>query len=401
MENNHNNFIVSFIESFDIYNLIQYYCESNYKDIIFKEMCYIYENSILIDEAVLSDEVDIDSLTTTEQMILDCIDFYDEHICVPRSIKTTNDEDYNVTQQDKIDLIKSYYQPPQKSDEWYKYRSMLITASSAWKLLHSNASINEFIYNKCKPFNILKYKCVNVNSPFHWGNKYEDVSVSLYEHIYNVKVEDFGCIKHPKYDFLGASPDGIVVSNNRRGRMLEIKNIVNRDITGIPKKEYWIQTQLQMETCDLDDCDFLECRFKEYDTEEEFRADGSFTHTSTRNYKGIMIQFFDGISPIYEYAPFLCDESVFNLWSSSILEKNKENTWIKNIYWHLPEFSCVHIKRNRFWFESVLPIFEESWKIIQKEKKDGFEHRKPKSRSTRKKNTPQNIIFSLETIKQL
>ena len=58
--------------------------------------------------------------------------------------------------------------------------------------------------------------------------------------------------------------------NDRYGRMLEIKNIVNRDITGIPKKAYWVQMQLQMEVCDLEECDFLETRFKEYDNEQAF-----------------------------------------------------------------------------------------------------------------------------------
>ena len=51
--------------------------------------------------------------------------------------------------------------------------------------------------------------------------------------------------------------------------MLEIKNIVNREITGIPKNEYWIQTQIQMETCDLSFCDFVETRIKEFSNEEE------------------------------------------------------------------------------------------------------------------------------------
>ena len=46
--------------------------------------------------------------------------------------------------------------------------------------------------------------------------------------------------------------------------MLEVKNIYNREIRGIPKEEYWIQMQIQMETCDLDICDFLETRFLEY-----------------------------------------------------------------------------------------------------------------------------------------
>ena len=56
--------------------------------------------------------------------------------------------------------------------------------------------------------------------------------------MYHTQIKDFGCIQHSKYKFLGASPDGINVDphNERYGRMLEIKNIVNREINGIPKK---------------------------------------------------------------------------------------------------------------------------------------------------------------------
>jgi hypothetical protein len=45
---------------------------------------------------------------------------------------------------------------------------------------------------------------------------------------------------------------------------------VNREITGIPLEAYWIQMQVQMEVCDLDECDFFETQFKEFDTSEEF-----------------------------------------------------------------------------------------------------------------------------------
>ena len=397
MQNDSNETIITDIISvIDSYNLVQYFSEPNYKSIIFHELCMLFENVIEYEENFHNEKI----ITPVEEIILDCIDFYENFIVVPRSINETKN-DYVKISEKKIELIKSYYQPPQKSEEWYKYRNELITASSAWKLLHTEASKNEYIYNKCKPFDIAKYSTVNINSPFHWGNKYEDVSVALYEHLYNVKVEDFGCIKHPKYNYLGASPDGIVVSENRRGCMLEIKNIVNRDITGIPKKEYWIQTQLQMETCDLDDCDFLECRFKEYENEEEFKNDGTFSYTAEGKFKGIMIQFFDGFNPFYEYAPFLCDETTFNLWNSSILGKNKNYTWVKNIYWFLPEYSCVHIKRNKLWFESICPILADSWKIIEKEKKEGYEHRKPKKRIKVNKKKDENILFSLDTIKQL
>ena len=104
-------------------------------------------------------------------------------------------------------------------------------------------------------------------SPMHWGQKYEPVSVMLYEKRFQTKVDDFGCIQHRDYKCIGASPDGIVTDakSERYGRMLEIKNIVNREIDGNPLKAYWIQMQIQLETCDLEYCDFLETRIKEYE----------------------------------------------------------------------------------------------------------------------------------------
>jgi putative phage-type endonuclease len=140
---------------------------------------------------------------------------------------------------------------------------------SAYKAFESQSSINQLIYEKCQPLKSFdedeEVKMVNTNTAMHWGQKYEPLSVMIYEAKYGTKVEDFGCIQHPIYKFLGASPDGIVINkeSQRYGRMLEIKNPVSREITGIPKKEYWTQMQLQMEVCDLDECDFLETKFKE------------------------------------------------------------------------------------------------------------------------------------------
>ena len=83
---------------------------------------------------------------------------------------------------------------------------------------------------------------------------------------------------HPKYPYIGASPDGINVDSTSGlyGRMLEIKNPTTREITGIPKEEYWVQMQLQMEVCGLNHCDFLETKFSVYETKEQFDEDGDF-----------------------------------------------------------------------------------------------------------------------------
>lgn len=302
------------------------------------------------------------------------------------------------TQLDKIEIINNSL-PEQRTEKWYEMRYNLLSASSIWKAIDSDCNVNSIIYEKCKPLNTEKYNSVNVNTPFHWGQKYEPVSQMYYEYKYNAIIKEYGCIPHEKHKFLGASPDGINVNpeSSRYGRMLEIKNIVNREITGIPKKEYWVQTQLQMECCDLDECDFLECRFNEYDDEEEFKKDGSFQYTNNGNYKGIMIQFIKDEKPHYEYMPFNITENEYNKWCERIMEENNNLTWIRNIYWKLDEISCVLIERNREWFESVVSKFQEVWKTIERERISGYEHRQPQRRGAKTKQSTKINVSKINT----
>ena len=283
----------------------------------------------------------------------------------------------------KIHNIKLKPQPEQRTKEWYEFRHNLITASSAWKALDSQCYINSIIFEKCKPYDDSKFDSVNLNTPFHWGTKYEPISVQIYEHMYKTKIDDFGCIKHDIYSFLGASPDGINTDRNSElyGRMLEIKNIVNREINGIPKQEYWIQMQLQMEVCNLNECDFLETKFIEYENYHEFINDGSFKKSETDKKKGIFILFFHNGKPHYEYPPIDIEEKSFEEWEQNIMEKNHEMEWIKNIYWKLEIISCVLVLRNKLWFESAVKKISDVWNIIEKERISGYQHRAPKKRT--------------------
>ena len=280
----------------------------------------------------------------------------------------------------KINYIKNKPQPTQRTNEWYLFRYNLITASSAWKAFKSQSTINQLIVEKCTPIHVEKYNSVNTNSALHHGNKYEEVSVMYYEHKYNTKVADFGCIQHDTHSFLGASPDGINVDpqSNIYGRMLEIKNPISREITGIPKEEYWIQMQLQMEACNLNECDFLETSFKEYEDEEEFIKDGDFTYTIEGQLKGIIIYFMKDNKPLYEYMPVYYTSEQYDKWLDDIMDKHNNITWIKNIYWRLENCSCVLVLRNKQWFKSAIIQIEQVWNIIEKERISGFDHRLPK-----------------------
>lgn len=328
-------------------------------------------------------------------------------------------------------------QHEQRTSEWYTYRHGLITASNAYKIFESQCTQNQLIYEKCQPVQtgnsgdggdqsdlniyvstdelgifgglgtvsrtetelIADYAngcsnvelSVNVGSPMHWGQKYEPVSVMYYEQHYGTRVDEYGCIQHDLYSFLGASPDGIVtdISSSRYGRMLEIKNIVNREITGIPAKAYWVQMQLQMEVCGLDECDFLETRFKEYPDESAFDADAGlaleFAETASGKPKGIVLMFASAAparAPIYEYMPLGATRDESEYWRDDMMKSHRGqgHLFMKTLYWWMEEVSCVLVLRNKIWFSMNIDTMKSFWDIILQERVSGYSHRAPNKR---------------------
>jgi putative phage-type endonuclease len=325
-----------------------------------------------------------------------------------RSSKIELDTDVIRKMTQKIQTLREKPQPDQRTPEWYARRNNLITASAASKAFGSQASVNQLVYEKCKNYVTASgtasgtASCPpsgplqgSVNSPLHWGQRYEPLTVMVYERRNQTKLGEFGCIQHDTYPFIGASPDGINIdpASPIYGRMVEIKNIVNREITGKPKEEYWIQTQIQMEVCDLDECDFVETRFKEYDSEAEYLADGVGGYSANGNEKGIILWFQTAPAlthhgyvsqpiQLYEYAPIGVTAEEYDIWEASVFEKHKRdrNIWVRTIYWYLDEYSCVLVRRNRLWFSEAALVLQRVWTMIEEERQTGFEHRAPKKK---------------------
>ena len=348
-------------------------------DIIIDDLFDLFYSEWL-DAGLLDSEGDADFLYDAVAEIADT--FFQLYAC-PRSSLDT----YVVTQPTGVDTanrleqLKNAPQPAQKTIEWHLYRHDLMTASNIWKVFSTDSQRNSLIYEKCKQFN----PDVNRNNwhatgSLQWGVLYEPVSIQLYETIFKTKVGDFGCLPHPRHKCIGASPDGINIdpTSDRYGRMLEVKNIVNREITGIPKEEYWIQMQVQMETCDLDDCDFLETRFKEYVTEDEFKAD------TTHEWKGIILCFIQrnvlNSKPTYRYSPLGTPYDV-DTWISET-KKSEDLILFTTTHWYLDQLSCVYVQRNRAWFAAALPLILDTWTTIKKERETGYEHRAATKRNT-------------------
>lgn len=300
-------------------------------------------------------------------------------------------------------------QPEQRSKEWFNYRYNRITASDTATAIDMNPyePVEEFYYKKCTP----DYPFLDNKFVFH-GKKYEQIATQLYEHIYNNKVTEFGCLPSEKYKILGASPDGICSKStldgkfsDRLGTMLEIKCPFSRVIkkTGKIAGEicpfyYYCQVQQQLECCDLDKCDFWQCKIIQYESRKEYLLDTDFTAKLYEGIKGIdqpidskwakgcLLQFLPKeYTPThnedsheykskYIYPPRLdMTQNEYDSWVLRILsswyiddpDMAKDYYFDKVIYWKIPLSHNVTVSRDKEWFGKIYPILQDTWKKVQ------------------------------------
>jgi hypothetical protein len=170
--------------------------------------------------------------------------------------------------------------------------------------------------------------------------------------------------------------------------------------------------QLQMEVCDLDECDFLETKFIEYPDIESFTQDissdvfidsqgseiSNVCLSKDGKIKGEIIYFHTKeCKPFYVYKPLNCFHSIeIEEWQNSTVDiytaEPYNYTYMKTIYWKLEVLSCVLVSRNREWFKNNISQIEKIWKIIEEERITGYQHRAPVKKP--KKEMYNNYISS-------
>lgn len=216
--------------------------------------------------------------------------------------------------------------PAQRSPKWFEMRESSITASDSGCVLNDNAHEPPYkIYIK----KLLKPPFEASMFCYH-GTKLEQIATMVYEYRMNIRIEEFGLVKHPKYPFLAASPDGIIGKYKLNGlnktkyvgRMLEIKCPAVRKLRDDNPfyniKYYEDQVQLQLECCDLEECDFWQNTITEYQSREEFLNDTDFNEPfrskKTGMEKGCLIQLLpkNKISDLHnDYENIICGYSKF------------------------------------------------------------------------------------------
>lgn len=161
---------------------------------------------------------------------------------------------------DKLNL----YNVEQRTEAWFKAREGRLTASDA------AAAIGQNKY--CTPRTLIQRKVspdrkFTGNAATAWGIKYEPKAIAAYERCTGNVAHECGFFVHPKYNFIGGSPDGIVDSCSSLSsggcansvRLLEIKCPYYKTTLEprIPD-HYYPQVQMCLETLDIEACDFVQ-----------------------------------------------------------------------------------------------------------------------------------------------
>ena len=309
-----------------------------------------------------------------------------------KEISPIYDEKAILSISNQIIELKKIPQPEQRTPEWYEFRKDRLTASDLGTIIGVNPyeQANYVVQKKAgleRPF--------KTNRAIKWGVKYEEVITKIYEHKNDVKVFEYGCIPHPIIKHFGASPDGIVDSDSQNknyiGRMLEIKCPSSRDITGFIPEYYHAQVQGQLEVCDLEFCDFVECKIEEYKCSEEYHKDGNLIYQSNGFEKGVVIDTYDKTleKEVFYYANLGLSKEEIDIWEDKILDKVLENDnleYLKTSYWKVTEYNELLIKRDKKWFDEVcIPKINEFWDKVLYYRKRPIEELKELCQGRKKK----------------
>lgn len=257
--------------------------------------------------------------------------------------------------------------PEQRSPEWYKFRENLLTASNWGNILGYIGSRKEVLLQKCG-YEPAQFKG---NEYTRWGTKYEPIATRIYERRTGKKIIDFGCMRHPAPEnfFLGASPDGISDSDFV---MLEIKCPPRRVICGTPTDYYWAQMQGQLEVCDLERCDFLECKLSEFSGLDSYMEHIHMVESGliTENIEcGVSIDFridADTIKTIH--SEFFISGDAINEFIINGINENKNIKFIGATYWKIEIYQVNPVFRDREWFawaREHLKIFYDEWQFYK------------------------------------
>ena len=214
----------------------------------------IYHSSL---KQLLQDsEFDIDTRTKTkhtESLLFSLYELFHKYA------KTILPKD---TLKERLEKIYIKHQVEQRTSQWYEDMKCMLTASEFHKLFESERTRGQLVLSKVNPEKRDSPHALPTQSmsPMDWGVRFEPVVKRYLENLWGCSIYDCGRLKHETQKHLGASPDGIIITESceRYGKLVEIKCPYSRKIGGIVPEEYWMQMQIQLEVTNLNECEYVE-----------------------------------------------------------------------------------------------------------------------------------------------
>jgi len=183
---------------------------------------------------------------------------------------------------DIVSRLSALPQTPQKSAAWHAEGRELLTAHEFGAVCYGTESrYNVVLRKKCEHVGVHIEEEDDDAAPaaesqtvfltdengklgaLKWGWRYEPVARQLFETcVAGGEVHDnMGRVRHHTLPHLAASPDGLITTGPRTGRLVEIKCPISRELDGTIPLDYYCQMQLQAEVCDVEAVEYVEIRF--------------------------------------------------------------------------------------------------------------------------------------------
>jgi hypothetical protein len=260
--------------------------------------------------------------------------------------------------------LRSEVSVRQRTNEWHKERISLLTASEFHSILGDGAGRDALIKSKIvsglrdgRDAEVQTVFLTGRNgklNPCAWGFRFEQVVGDIYSTLVGCDIYcGLGRLRHKTLSKLAASPDGLVISGARAGRLLEFKAPVSRTIEDdVIPYEYYCQIQIQLEVCDALAADYCECKI-----EAGLIDDGKYIGAlAVVGDKANISSWSYVYSPVYPNNP----EGLANVkaWTP-------EGHVIEHQFWTCVKTHIMTVVRNSRWWSTVgLPEYECFWKDV-------------------------------------
>ncbi len=240
-------------------------------------------------------------------------------------------------------VLRLYGENDQRTDAWHAKRSEMITASEVYQVFGSESARREVMMRKLEPRPQGDGPPI---APLLWGTRFEPVAKKIYEEQTKCKIYDVSCVQHPVHLFLGASPDGLIIPHDendvrRYGRLVEFKCPMSRAMKDEIPPGYVHQMQMQMECTGIDECEYVEFRFKQVNFSEWTKS------TDTKGHFTV----YDSGKVVYDIADHADDAQV--------------------IYWLLTSIKKDFVRRDSKWLSSHIDGLKAFWNDVLTHRANG------------------------------